>query len=73
MICIHKIKKSICRFLLPIVSRWENKLWRELYVKPRKYCSCITDKEFVEAIKSQSPNPEMFSNCVVRDDKDYTQ
>lgn len=74
IMCIHKIKKAIARLLLPTISKWENKLWRILYARPRRYCKCISDKEFVKAIKSQSPNSEMFksSNCVVNDDKDFT-
>jgi hypothetical protein len=29
---MRRIKKALARFLLPIVARWENKLWRYLYV-----------------------------------------
>jgi hypothetical protein len=58
--CIHKIKKAIARILLPIFSRWENKLWRVLYARPRRYCKCVPDKEFVEQVKNNMPNKDMF-------------
>ena len=61
MICIHKIKKSIYRFLLPIVGKWENKMWRELYARPRRYCKCVTDKELIDKIKNNMPNKDMFN------------
>jgi hypothetical protein len=60
IMCIHKIKKAIARILLPIFSRWENKLWRVLYARPRRYCKCVTDKEFVEQVKNNMPNKDMF-------------
>jgi hypothetical protein len=51
------IKKAICRFLLPYVSRWENKLWREVYARPRKYCKC---SDMIEKIKNNMPSKDMF-------------
>lgn len=57
---MDKLKRIIARYLLMIVSRWENKLWRYCYAKSRKYCAC-------------PPKQETKSNhCVVNDDKDYT-
>ena len=58
--CIHKIKKAIARLLLPTISKWENKLWRILYARPRKYCKCVTNKDIIEAIKNNMPNKDMF-------------
>ena len=60
IMCINKIKKAIARILLPIFSRWENKLWRVLYARPRRYCKCVTDKEFVKQVKNNMPNKDMF-------------
>lgn len=51
------IKKFFARKLLTLVSRWENKLWKYLYSRPRKYCSCVV------AISNNKK-----SNCVIRDD-----
>ena len=58
--CIHKIKKAIARLLLPTIGKWENKLWRILYARPRKYCKCVTNKDSIEAIKNNMPNKYMF-------------
>lgn len=58
--CIHKIKRAIYRILLPIIGKWENKMWKELYARPRRYCKCLTDKDFVKAIKEQFPNKDQF-------------
>ena len=55
--CIYNIKKSICKFLLPYISRWENKLWRVVYAKPRKYCRCT---EMMEKIRTNMPSKDMF-------------
>jgi hypothetical protein len=60
IICMHKIKKAIARILLPRVSRWENKLWRILYQRPRRYCKCITDKEFLDHVKNNFSNKDQF-------------
>ncbi len=60
MICIHKIKRAIYRILLPIAGRWENKMWRELYARPRRYCKCVTNKDIVNKIKNNMPNKDMF-------------
>jgi hypothetical protein len=57
------MKKWICKILLPYISRLENKLWRIVYVKK------VDTRAFN---KHLMPNKDDFSNCVVRDDKDYT-
>ena len=57
------MKKWICKILLPYISRLENKLWRIVYVK----------KVDIRAFnKHLMPNKDDYSNCVVRDEKDYT-
>lgn len=58
----HKLDRKISRWLLTYSSRLENKLWRKLYARPRKYCKCITDEEFVQTIKNQFPNKDMFKD-----------
>jgi hypothetical protein len=75
----NKIRNFILQKLLRFFGRMENKLWRELYVlQPTQRCTCVRKnkdmQEFTKRVSSQSPNPDMFkkSNCVVRDDKDYT-
>lgn len=75
----NKIRNFILSKLLRFFGRMENKLWRELYVlQPTQRCTCVKRnkdmQEFTKRVSSQSPNPDMFkkSNCVVRDDKDYT-
>lgn len=45
IMCMHKLKRAIYRFLLPIVGKWENKMWRELYARPRKFCKCLNKKD----------------------------
>lgn len=42
---MYKIKRAIYRFLLPLVSKWENRMWRELYARPRKFCKCLNKKD----------------------------
>ena len=61
MICIHKIKRAIYRILLPIAGRWENKMWRELYARPRRYCKCVTNKDIVNMVKNNMPSKDMFN------------
>ena len=55
-------KKYIFSKLLILVSRLENKLWKLVYIKPRKYCIC----DFTKKIKNQSPNPGMFDETKTR-------
>ena len=62
IMCKHKIKKAIARILLPIVSKWENKLWRVLYARPRRYCKCVTDEQLIQAIKSNMPSKDQFND-----------
>jgi len=56
------LKKYIFSKLLILVSRLENKLWKLVYIKPRKYCMC----DFTKKIKNQSPNPGMFDETKTR-------
>ena len=57
------MKRWLCKKLLPIIARLENKLWRVVYVKK------VDTKDFN---KHLMPNKDDFSNCVVNDEKDYT-
>ena len=57
------MKRWLCKKLLPIIARLENKLWRVVYVKK------VDTRSFN---KHLMPNKDDFSNCVVRDEKDYT-
>lgn len=57
------MKRWLCKILLPIIARLENKLWRVVYVKK------VSTKDFN---KHLMPNKDDYSNCVVNDDKDYT-
>jgi len=38
--CLFKCKKYILKKLLKYISRLENKLYREVYLRPRRYCKC---------------------------------
>lgn len=62
MICMTRIKKAICRVLLPIVGKWENRMWRVLYQRPRRYCKCVGDKEFLHHLKNNFPNKDQFND-----------
>lgn len=42
--CFFKCKKFFLKFLLKIVGRLENKLYREVYLRPRRYCKCEITK-----------------------------
>lgn len=33
---ITKLYKKLLQKLLTVVSRWENKLWKKIYIKKRK-------------------------------------
>ncbi len=51
------MKRWICKLLLPVVSRLENKMWREVYArKPRK------KDWFDEFMKHTMPCKDMFRN-----------
>ena len=60
--CMKRLKKAICRVLLPIVARWENRLWKVLYQRPRRYCVCVSDKEFAYHVKNNMPNKDQFND-----------
>jgi len=67
MICYtNKIQRYILNKLLTVVSRLENKLWRMLYTRPRKYCKCQTKQKdeglFEQFIKGTLPCKDMFKN-----------
>lgn len=53
--CFFKCKKYILKKLLKYVSIWENKLYREVYLKPRRYCKC----EFKSGV-GLPPHKDMF-------------
>ena len=66
MICyMNKVQRYILNKLLTVVSRLENKLWRMLYTRPRKYCKCQSEKEkglFEQFIEGTLPCKDMFKN-----------
>lgn len=54
--CYFKIKRKLLSVLLTFVARLENKIWRELYTTPRRYCKCQVNK----MSDGLSPHKDMY-------------
>jgi len=63
---IYKLDRWVSGKLLTYVSRLENRLWRKLYARPRKYCKCRSNQKdeglFEQFIKGTLPCKDMFKN-----------